>query len=247
MPPGEARSAPPPVSNRRTPASFHVWRGGAQSKIVSRASDSLPNPKSKIQAAATPAAPSAAPAFTLIEILLVLAIAAMMTLVFAVGYSKLADTKPATPDDVFWNAVTAARKQALLSGREVRLSYMPATSGDSGNAPAGLIMTWDNTPPGNAATIATDADPVPPGEQQFPFEKMGDIVLEFLSTQKGTQSILVGGEVVETQTIPYMTFYADGTCTPVRIQIRRNAGTAYTLAIDPWTCAQMLTAASPPN
>jgi len=196
----------------------------------------------------------AAPAFTLIEILLVLAIAAMMTTVFAIGYSKLADTKPATPDTVFWNAVTAARKQALISGREVRLAYQPATSGDSGNAPASLILTWDNTPvtgapviPGVTDQTAAPDSPDATGQQQFPFENMGDIVLEFLSTQKGTQSILIGGEVVETQTIPYMTFYGDGTCTPARIQIRRNAGTAYTLAIDPWTCAQMLTAASPPN
>ena len=106
---------------------------------------------------------------------------------------------------------------------------MTAISSDSANTPVGLIMTWDNF-----------ADPGAPGEKQFPFENMGDIVLEFLSTQKGAQSILVGGEVVETQTIPFMTFHGDGTCTPVRIQIRRNAAAAYILNIDPWTCAQML-------
>jgi len=181
----------------------------------------------------------AAPAFTLIEILLVLAIAAMMTTVFAIGYTKLADNKPATPDAIFWNAVTAARRQALLSGREVRLAYMPAASSDGTSASAGLIMTWDNSTTWTGTATSDDTPPAP-SQRQFPFEKMGDVVLEFLSTQKGTQSILVGGEVVETQTIPYMTFYGDGTCTPVRIQIRRNAGTAYILNIDPWTCAQML-------
>jgi len=190
-------------------------------------------------------------AFTLIEILLVLAIAALMTAVFAVGYSKLADTKPATPDAVFWNAVTAARKQALLSGREVRLAYTPASNADISTVPASLVMTWDNSPaPGSTAALAaaadsTTADPADAiGQRQFPFEKMGDVVLEFLSTQKGSQSVLIGGEVVETQTIPYITFYGDGTCTPARIQIRRAAGTAYTLNIDPWTCAPMLTPAS---
>ena len=230
------------IFDSRTAAPFCARRGSAQSqsKIVSDAGDSPPNPKSKIQAA--PAA------FTLIEILLVLAIAAMMTTVFAIGYSKLADTKPATPDDVFWATVTAARKQALISGREVRLSYMPADTGNDAASTASLVMTWDNTDNTSATADPADPDnPAPPGERQFPFEKMGDVLLEFLSTQKGTQSILIGGELVETQTIPYMTFYPDGTCTPVRIQIRRNAGTAYTLNIDPWTCAQMLAATPPPN
>jgi len=166
----------------------------------------------------------------MIEILLVLAIAGMMTAVIAIGYVKLSDTKPTTPDAIFWNAVTAARKQALLTNREVRLAYLPADTSTDTNTPPSLIMTWDD--PDNPDT---------PAQRQFPIENMGDVILEFLSTQKGTQSILVGGELIETQTIPNMTFYGDGTCTPVRIQIRRNAGTAYSPSIDPWTCAQMLT------
>jgi len=171
----------------------------------------------------------AARAFTLLEILIVLMIAGMITGVLALGYTRLASAKPSTPEAVFWQAVTAARKQALLSGREVRLAYTPAAASDTANIPAGLTMTWDNPD-----------DPATPGERLFPFENMGDVILEFLSTQKGAQAIMVGGEVIETQTVPFMTFYGDGTCTPVRIQIRRDAGAAYTLSIDPWTCAQML-------
>jgi len=182
-----------------------------------------------------------------LEILLVLAIAGMMTAVIAVGYTRMASRKPATPDAVFWLAVTAARKQALMSGREVRLAYTPAATTDGADTPAGLDLTWDTGPTtwsgttNPAGDTGDDTDAPATGEQFFPFEKMGDIICEFLSTQKGTQSITIGGQAVETQTIPTMTFYGDGTCTPVRIQFRRNGGAAYTLDIDPWTCAQMLT------
>jgi general secretion pathway protein H len=167
-------------------------------------------------------------AFTLMEILAVLFIAAMITGALAIGYVSYADEKFTTPDDVFWSATTAARKQALLSGREARLAYAPASASDGEDAPAGLVITW------------AEADGTP-GEQRFAFEKMGDVICEFLTTQRGAQSIMVGGELIETQTIPHMTFYGDGTCTPVRIQMRRNTGGAHTLNIDPWTCAQMLT------
>jgi general secretion pathway protein H len=156
-------------------------------------------------------------------VLLVLAIIGMMTGVFIVGSAHLADAKPSAPDQVFWNAVTASRKQALLSGREVRLTYIPAVTGDGDGAPAGLSATWDDG-----------------GRQFFPFEKMGDVLCEFLTTQKDASAILIGGALVETQTIPHVTFYGDGTCTPFRVQFRIGSGTPHTLAIDPWTCAQML-------
>lgn len=154
--------------------------------------------------------------------LLVLAIIGLMTGVFIVGTTRLADDKPATPDEVFWNAVTASRRQALLSGREVRLAYVPTVTDDGTGKPAGLNATWENG-----------------GQQFFPFEKMGDVLCEFLTTQKGASAILIGGELVETQTITHVTFYGDGTCTPFRVQFRIGAS-AHTLAIDPWTCAQML-------
>jgi general secretion pathway protein H len=157
-----------------------------------------------------------------LEVLLVLAIIGLMTGVFIVGVTRLTDDKPATPDEVFWNAVTASRRQALLTAREVRLTYLPADTAEGASRPAGLNATWENK-----------------GEQFFPFEKMGDVICEFLTTQKGASAILVGGELVETQTIPHITFYGDGTCTPFRVQFRIGAS-AYTLAIDPWTCAQML-------
>ena len=52
--------------------------------------------------------------------------------------------------------------------------------------------------------------------------------------------MLLGGQLVETKTLPYVTFYGDGTCSPFRLQIR-TTGEARVIAIDPWTCSLVLT------
>jgi len=51
--------------------------------------------------------------------------------------------------------------------------------------------------------------------------------------------MLLGGELVETGTMPYVTLYRDGTCTPFRVQFH-SSGAARIIAIDPWTCAEVL-------
>ena len=54
------------------------------------------------------------------------------------------------------------------------------------------------------------------------------------------QDVLVGGQLVETQTLPSVTFYGDGTCSPFRAQLRNKGVDPRVLEIDPWTCAQVL-------
>lgn len=151
-----------------------------------------------------------------------LAIIGMVTGVFIIGAARLADQGPSTPYAVFWTASAAARKQALLSGGEVRLAFTPAVTGEGSDSPSGLTATWDGG-----------------GSQFFSFANMGDVTCDFLTTQKGASAILIAGELIETQTIPFMTYYGDGTCTPCRIQFRVN-GSPEVIAIDPWTCAEML-------
>ena len=73
----------------------------------------------------------------------------------------------------------------------------------------------------------------------------GDLVVDFLPAgTKGGNLIVIGGVAVESQPIKYVTFYPDGTCTPFRAQFQRNGG-SYTLSVDPWTCAAMLTPPDP--
>jgi general secretion pathway protein H len=55
----------------------------------------------------------------------------------------------------------------------------------------------------------------------------------------GGNTILVGGVLIESKTIPHVTFYSDGTCQAFRAQFTRG-GASSILSIDPWTCAPVL-------
>jgi general secretion pathway protein H len=73
-----------------------------------------------------------------------------------------------------------------------------------------------------------------------------DLTVEFLgaATRGGGNTILIGGVLVEARTIAHATFFPDGTCSPFRAQFVRPAG-ASILAVDPWTCAAVLTPPDP--
>jgi prepilin-type N-terminal cleavage/methylation domain-containing protein len=156
--------------------------------------------------------------FTLLEILLVLALLGLMSGLFVSMVGGSVSGSRVTAEDVFWQAVGEARKQALLAGREVKMTYAPAGREES----ASLVLTLDGA------------------EQRLPFEAKDDVKLDFLSTQKARSTILVGGQLVETQTMPSVTFYGDGTCSPFRAQLRNKGVDPRILTIDPWTCAQVL-------
>jgi prepilin-type N-terminal cleavage/methylation domain-containing protein len=163
--------------------------------------------------------------FTLLEILLAMAIIALMAAVLIGGAGRLLSDRPMTVDEVFFKAVMEARKCALTHERNVYLRYV-GDDRDKGK----LFVVLD-------------------GEQkkEFPIPPQAitpDFAVDFLSTQKGGNLVLVGGVVLETMPITAVTFYSDGTCQPFRLQVMRN-GAAGITAIDPWTCAPVLTPPDP--
>jgi prepilin-type N-terminal cleavage/methylation domain-containing protein len=153
--------------------------------------------------------------FTLIEILLVVALIALLATIFIGGSSALLEDKAPSPDAQFWKACSAARAEALDEGKSVLLSFDQKTRGfviDDGAA-----------------------------KKELPFTGTDDTEVDFHPPQSDTSSaVLIGGTLVETDTLATVTFYDDGTCTPFRAQVHSKAG-AHMLSIDPWTCAQVLT------
>ena len=175
--------------------------------------------------------------FTLLEVLLSIAIIGLLATVLVGGSARLLSDQPVTATEIFWKSVQEARKAALKSGHEVRLKYEKEKKRFvliDGLAPAALAadgFTREETPlktfPISAAAAA------------------GELAVEFLGGgTKGGSVILVGGVMLETQTVPFVTFYSDGTCTAFRAQFSRNGG-AQILSIDPWTCAPVLTPVDP--
>lgn len=154
--------------------------------------------------------------FTLLEILVVIGLIALLTGVLVVGTSRLLRDRPKTADEIFWKTVGDVRKAALLDNRDIRLSFDPKTK-------EFVVGTGDQAP-------------------RFPFAPPNATGLDFLAPKTvGSSSILVGGQLVETQTLPFVTFYGDGTCSPFRVQLK-TGNAAVVLDIDPWTCAPVLAA-----
>lgn len=155
--------------------------------------------------------------FTLLEVLITIALIAFLTGVLVVGTNRLLSDGPKTADELFWSAIGAVRKDALLNNREVRLSLDSKTQ----------------------EFVARSAE----GETRHAFVAQDTAELEFLGPKSaGTSAaILISGQLVETQTLPFVTFYNDGTCSPFRVQLKTRNGVRV-LEIDPWTCAPVLSA-----
>ncbi len=146
--------------------------------------------------------------------MLALGLMALVASVLVGGTAALMRERPATANEVFWKTVMQARGAALKGEHDVRLTF---------DSKERNFVIDDN---GSKTT--------------YPLPGPVDMNVDLLSTQKGTQGlILVGGVAVETSTISAVMFYADGTCTPFRVQFHGSGG-ANILSIDPWTCAPML-------
>jgi prepilin-type N-terminal cleavage/methylation domain-containing protein len=151
--------------------------------------------------------------FTLIEILLVVALIGLISWIL-VGGSTALMTDKASPDDQFWKATAAARKEALEEGKSVVMTY-------EGKTKAFVLSDGSQT-------------------KTLPVTGADDLVIDFHPVKSDSSSMtLIGGTVVETEPLAAVTFYNDGTCTAFRVQLR-SGGAAHILSVDPWTCAAVL-------
>lgn len=160
-------------------------------------------------------------AFTLLEILVAIALLGLLSAAMVTGASHLLDGRPRTPTEVFWQAVGEARRTALESGAETRLRFDEREKTfviDAGRGPKTFAI---------------------PGATR-------ELAVNLLPAQSTNGALLIGGQLVETESLPFVTFHADGTCTPFRVQFR-TTGPAQVITIDPWTCAPILTAEDAPR
>jgi hypothetical protein len=176
-----------------------------------------------------------AAAFTLLEILLALGLMALLAAA-TISVSANLVGPPASPEEVFWQALTQARKEALTTQQDIRLAFDSKTKAFLIGANVGAKTDTDaaaQTDPGTGTQANAGGEP-------FPVAKAGDkLTVDFLPVDKTNSSVLIGGELLETESIPFVTLYSDGTCTPFRVQFR-NGGPASVIAIDPWTCVEVL-------
>ncbi len=180
--------------------------------------------------------PAATGGFTLLEILLCIALIALLGGLFVGGSSRLLTPEPTTPYAVFWKSVQEARKAALKAEHEIRLKF---------DAEKKHFYLIDGLAP---TTVSEDGfTQVERPLKTFPIapEAVQDLTVEFLAgSARGANTILVGGMLLESRPVPYVPFYGDGTCRAFRVQFTR-AGSVSVVTVDPWTCAEMLPPVDP--
>lgn len=155
---------------------------------------------------------AAASGFTLVETLLVLAVVMLLGALLLPGVNSLLRTVGGEdPDRTVWDAITAAREQALTTNRTVWLRFDPKRR----------LLTWGEASGEQHRVLPVDAS------------------LRFLQPQEGN-FIMVGGVLIDTLEVPAVRFYADGTCDRFRMQLRQGANPPQIAVVDPWTCAPIL-------
>jgi prepilin-type N-terminal cleavage/methylation domain-containing protein len=151
-------------------------------------------------------------AFTLLEVILAIALLGLVASLFITGGSELFRARQRTMADVFWAAVQAARLQAVQEDTTVILRFEEKSKrllwGASGDSHG---LDW-------------------PGRN-----------LEFLPTES-RDTILLGGQLVHTNRLETVRFFADGTTDRFRVQLTNADGQVSLLDLDPWTAAPVLRA-----
>lgn len=174
-------------------------------------------------------------AFTLLEVLLTIAIIALVASVLIGGSARLFSEQPVSVDDIFWKAVREARKTALKAEHDIRLKFDKEKK---------QFLIVDGIAPTTLAADGFTREEVPLKTFPIRAEMAADLTVDFLRpSTRGGNLILIGGMAMESNPVAFVTFYSDGTCTPFRLQIARS-GAVHTLSIDPWTCAPVL---APPD
>ena len=159
--------------------------------------------------------PHAIAGFPLMEILLAIALIGLLSAGLVTVSAHLIGNHTQTPEEVFWSTLQVARRKALNTEREITLNFDTKTK-------AFLVADGETT-------------------ESFPVTTTKDLTIDLLAGQASNSAgpVLVGGELVEQRSLDHVTLYPDGTCQPFRVQFRTN-GAAHIIAIDPWTCAQVL-------
>lgn len=150
-------------------------------------------------------------AFTVLEVIVVIALLGMVATLFITGGSEMFRARERTMADVFWDAVQAARLQAVQGDTTVTMRFEEKSR----------RLLWG-----------------PPSGEPHGVDWPGRN-LEFLPLES-RDTILLGGQLVGVGRIEAVRFHADGTTDRYRVQLTDAAGQVTRLELDPWTTAPIL-------
>ncbi|MDP2138004.1 MAG: prepilin-type N-terminal cleavage/methylation domain-containing protein [Candidatus Didemnitutus sp.] len=147
--------------------------------------------------------------FTLVEVLLVMALLALFAAVFIPGVTSiLREIDSRGPEQLLAESILAARSEALESDRMVELRYDDQTR----------QLVWGATATrGEAMPLGTSCD-------LLPVATGGNVLLGGVLEEAGNP-------------LRRVRFFPDGTCDAFRVRLKTLGQTPRLYLIDPWTCA----------
>jgi len=151
-------------------------------------------------------------AFTLLEVILAIALLGLVASLFITGGSEMFRARQRTMADVFWEAVQAARLEAVQEDATVVLRFDEKSK----------RILWGSVDESHGLDW--------PGRN-----------LEFLPTES-RDTILLGGQLVLTGRLATVRFHPDGTTDRFRVQLTDPDGKVSLIELDPWTAAPVLRA-----
>ena len=198
---------------RRVPGSS---QNSGRKRVVRRGGSSHPGVRKPSHARRpAPRAPRHSSAFTLIEIMLVVAVIALLSTVFITGIGVLTLRDEQTLEEVFEEAVREGKWLALQSERPVIMSY----DGEE----RVFVLRY-----GGGEAL-----------RKFPVPSRADSVhVRFLRERPRGTYVLVRGEFIETEPVGRVTFFPDGGATPFTVELGYGADT-WSFPVDPWTGARL--------
>lgn len=157
--------------------------------------------------------------FTVLEVLLVVALFAATATLFLVSFDSLARTTPEeTIEAVFWSTLREAREHALRTRQPVQVFFDDEQ----------FAFVLAGAQP--FRTVRVPAREWPSGME---------VRVRFLEEVAQNEYILVRGELVTRREVPRAMVFPDGTCRAVEVEISVGRATRR-IAVDPWTCAELL-------
>ncbi|MFZ9200871.1 MAG: GspH/FimT family pseudopilin [Opitutales bacterium] len=147
--------------------------------------------------------------FTLVEVLLVLALMALVSGVLILGSASLMSGGKDDPEAVILDALQRARREAVERNETVELRIE-----DDGST-----LSWGET---------SDQSVTVPNSELMRARLLAPVSLG---------AVLIGGEAEE-RPLANLRLHPDGTCDHARLEVRRN-GARRLHVIDPMTCAPL--------
>lgn len=135
------------------------------------------------------------------------------TILISAAGSIFARTTSGGPEEAVAGVLQQTRRESVLRGREVTLRFDDEAQ----------RFLWDGS-----------------SGPKFASGRPG-LKIDFLRPTAGS-AVLIGGRLVDTTKVAALRFFPDGSCDPVRVQLRTPGVAARVLEVDPWTCAPGLEA-----